>query len=130
MRELLAQLIDLVGRAAEDLAFAVHRSWQRRRHERLYGAPSVAWDVPHRRSAEQQFETLVALVKQQCELGQRTADLHARARTKLDATEYALSAMLDELRGVMTTMPARRSAMPEVASVNVPVAGVIPAIAA
>jgi hypothetical protein len=91
-----------------DRIIKVWRSRQRvsekKRVARLYAQPTDHRIAPPL-GATKQAEMLATIVRCHCSAGNAIVSAHANAALKLDATEYAFSSLLDELRGVMTSMP-------------------------
>jgi hypothetical protein len=77
---------------------------ERKRLEKLY--PQLPRrDIAAPLGADHQATRLASIVRSHCDAGNSVVSIHATATLKLDATEYAFSSLLDELRGVMTSMP-------------------------
>ncbi len=81
----------------------VARQRQDERLASLYSSRSV--ETTPLRGGKYQAERLGRVVSAHCDRAQTIVGAHGEAATKLDAAEYAFSSMLDELRGVMTTLP-------------------------
>lgn len=65
--------------------------------------PTPTFPAPHGRDSDWSIGQVGDVVRGSIALAERSASLHAKAGEKLDAAEYALRRMLDELSSVMTT---------------------------
>ncbi|MGI9479298.1 MAG: hypothetical protein ACR2PI_21525 [Hyphomicrobiaceae bacterium] len=103
----LAAFTDAFDRLIDKADLTV-RSWLRgrqdRRIEKLYGNLPAQPMAP-RQGSQRQIRQMADLVLTHCSTGSEVVAAHGAAAVKIDATEYALSMMLEELRGVMSSPP-------------------------
>ena len=100
LRNRFKQLVAKAERAAQ----TARRRLETRRIERKYPAQPQRSSVPMR-GIGQQASAMADIIQQHCSNGGAIVRMHNDATMKLDAAEYALSSMLDELKGAMTTLP-------------------------
>ncbi len=98
--EALDRLIDKADYKVRSLL-----SWRRkRRTHRLYGNLPVQ-PIAAFKGSQGQIWNAADVVQSYCASGADVVAAHGAAATKLDATEYALTMMLEELRSVMSSPP-------------------------
>lgn len=94
------RLIDKADLAVRTLL----RGRRSRRVDRLYGNLPPQAPAP-RRGSHGQIRHMADIVRTHCTSSLDVVASHSAAATKIDATEYALSMLLEELRGVMSSPP-------------------------
>ena len=76
----------------------------KRRIDRLYG-PLTPRSNPVQLDASAQADRLGEMVRAHCRTSAQIVEAHLGAAIKIDSAEYAVSCLMNELRGVMTKMP-------------------------
>lgn len=106
-RSVLTAVTEALDRLIDKADYKVRSllSWRRkRRTDRLYGNLPVQ-PIAAFKGSQGQIWNAADVVQSYCASGADVVAAHGAAATKLDATEYALTMMLEELRSVMSSPP-------------------------